>query len=120
MSRIVKVATTVVIVLATAVALSGLFLAFVGMPTTLVQEKNPFEGTGGEKTIIRYTVPHALLGTLSAVIIIGGLLTRKQLIAWIGLAFLFAYSTLFLFSVGVGLLPVAVVLLVLLVMVQHG
>ncbi len=114
MSRIVKAATAVAVVLAAAVAFYGLFLALVGMPATSVQEYNPFEGTGGEKTAIRYSTPHALLGTLAAAMIIVGLLIRKLKVAWIGLATLFAYSAVFLFSTGIGLLPVAVVLLILL------
>ncbi len=115
-----KIATAVAIVLATSVALYGLFLAIVGMPATLVQEVNPFEGTGGEKTLIRYPVYHSLFGTISAVIIISGLLTRKMQITWIGFIFLLAYSILFLFSVGAGLLPMVVILLVLLIIIQHG
>lgn len=114
MSRIVNIATAVAVVLALAVAFYGLFLALVGMPATLVQAYNPFEGTGGEKIAIRYPTPHALLGTLAATMIIVGLLMRKLKAAWIGLAVLFAYSAVFLFSTGLGLLPVAVVLLILL------
>jgi hypothetical protein len=114
MSRRVKAATALAVMLATAIALYGLFVAFVGMPATLVMEYNPIEGTGGEKTIIQYPTPHALLGTLAATMIVFGLLIRKQRIAWIGLATLFAYSAVFLFSTGLGLLPVAVILLILL------
>jgi|GEM_PF-1777756 len=90
------------------------------MPATLVQAYNPFEGTGGEKTAIRYPTPHALLGTLAAALIIVGLLIRKLKVAWIGLAALFAYSAVFLFSTGLGLLPVAVVLLILLSIIHSS
>jgi hypothetical protein len=114
MTRRVKAATAVAVMLAAAIAIYGLFVAFVGMPATLVKEYNPLEGTGGEKTTIQYPTPHALLGTLAAAMIIVGLLIRKPKAAWIGLAALFAYSAVFLFSTGLGLLPVAVVLLILL------
>jgi hypothetical protein len=113
MDRNVKVATAVAVVLASAVAFYGLFLALVGIPVTLVQEYTPFGGTAGENTI-QYTTPHALLGTLAAAIIIVGLMIRKMKVAWIGLATLFAYSTVFLFSIGILLLPIAAVLLILL------
>ncbi|NJD54400.1 MAG: hypothetical protein FIB07_16245 [Candidatus Methanoperedens sp.] len=97
-----KIATAVALVIALAVAFYGLFLALVGMPATLVKAYNPFEGTGGEKITIRYPTPHALLGTLAAAIIIVGLLMQKLKVAWIGLASLFAYSGVFLFSTGLG------------------
>lgn len=114
MGRNMKVATAVAVVLATAIAFYGLFLALVGIPVTLVQEYTPFGGTGGENNTIQYTTPHALLGTLAAAMIIVGLLIRKMKVAWIGLATLFAYSTVFFFSIGILLLPVAAVLLILL------
>lgn len=120
MSRIVKVATAVAVVLALAIAFYGLFLALVGMPATLVQAYNPYEGTGGEKIAIRYPTPHALFSTLAAAMIIVGLLIRKLKAAWIGLAALFAYSGVFFFSTGIGLLPVAVVLLILLSIIHSS
>jgi len=119
MSRIVKAATAVIIVMTTAVALYGFFLALVGMPATSVQEYNPL-GTDGEKTTIQQLSPHALLATLAAAMIIIGLLIRKLKIAWIGLAILFAYSAIFLFSTGGGLLPIAVILLILLAIIHSS
>jgi hypothetical protein len=120
MDRNVKVATAVAVVLAAAVAFYGLFLALIGISVTLVQEYTPFGGIGGENKTIQYTTPHALLGTLAAAMIIVGLLIRKMKVAWIGLTTLFAYSTVFLFSIGILLLPVAAVLLILLKIIHSS
>jgi hypothetical protein len=43
---------------------------------------------------------------------------RRNRIAWIGLAILFMWSILFLFSSGVAFLPAAGVLLILLTIIQ--
>lgn len=94
-ATIVKVATAVAILLAAAVALMGFLMVFIDTPA-----------------------PHALLGTSAAAIIISGLLMGKLRIAWYGLAFLFAYSVLFLFSVGAAFLPLDFILLILLIIIQ--
>lgn len=94
-ATIAKVATAVAVMLAAAVALIGFFIVFIDTPA-----------------------PHALLATLAATIIIAGLMTGKLRIAWYGLAFLFAYSVLFLFSAGAALLPLDFILLILLTIIQ--
>lgn len=94
-ATILKVATAVAVVLAAAVALIGIFIVFIDTPT-----------------------PHALLATSAAAIIIAGLLMGKLRIAWYGLAFLFAYSVLFLFSAGAALLRLDFILLILLIIIQ--
>jgi hypothetical protein len=119
MSRIVKASTAAAIVLAVAVAAYGLFLALVGMPVAVVQERvQGMEAPDGGVNIGYDPVPHAFIGVLAAAMILVGLLKQKLLIAWSGLVVLFAYSVLFLFSVGAGLLPVAVLLLILLIIIR--
>lgn len=116
---IVKASTAVAIVLASVVTAYGLFLALVGMPGSLVQEVQGTEAPNeGVREIQFSPTPHALVGVLAAAMLLGGLLKQKLLIAWSGLLVLFAYSMLFLFSVGAGLLPVAVLLVILLIIIQ--
>lgn len=55
---------------------------------------------------------------LAAVLLLVGLLGRKQFLAWIGLAILLLFSLLFLFSSGGILLPIAVLLLILLPLIN--
>jgi hypothetical protein len=101
------------------VAAYGLFLALVGMPGAVVQERVQGMDAPDAGVNIRYDpIPHALIGVLAAAMILVGLLKQKLLIAWSGLVVLFAYSVLFLFSVGAGLLPVAVLLLILLIIIR--
>ena len=108
---IVNATTVAAILLAAAVALDGLFLALVGEPRTVVQEG---EVTGS----VRY-FPHplAVVPLLAAAILLGGLLTRRLLVAWIGFAALFAFGALSLFGIGGPLLPVAGLLLILLTLI---
>lgn len=117
-AAIVKVATAVAILLAVAVALLGLFLAIVGTSWMLVEQFVTPEGTSTVESTARYPTQHGLFGALAAVMMIVGLLMGKLRIAWYGIAFLFAYSVLFLFSVGAALLPVDFILLILLIIIQ--
>jgi len=108
---IVNAATAAAILLAAGMAIYALFLLLVGVPGTVVRE--------GEVTrSVRY-FPHpaAVVPLLATAILLGGLLTRKLLIAWIGFAILSTFSVLFLFSIGGGLLPMTGLLLVLLTII---
>lgn len=115
---IAKSAIAMATVLTIAIVIFGVFIAFIGVPTTQVQEYNPSENTGGVETIIQQTSPHGLIATLAALLMLVGLMMQKLKIAWVGLAFLFTYSVLFLFSTGALLLPIDIVLLILLVIIQ--
>ena len=117
--QIVKVATAIAILLAVAVALYTLHLLFIGQSWTVVQETpraEGLEGSPGESS--RLPAPQAILGLLAAALLLGGLLKRKMLIAWIGLAVLSVFAVLFLFGVGGVLLPVVGLLLGLLTIIQ--
>jgi len=108
---IVNAATVAAILLAAGVALYALFVLLVGVPGIVVGEG---EVTGS----VRY-FPHpaAVVPLLATAILLGGLLTRKLLIAWIGFAILSTFSVLFLFSIGGGLLPMTGLLLILLTII---
>jgi len=103
-----------------AVALYALFLLLVGVPGTVVYEVPittvPEPGIRGSMQFS--PAPQALVAILAAGAILVGLLTRKMIIAWIGLLILFVFSILFLFGVGGGLLPVAGLLMILLAIIQ--
>ncbi len=64
--------------------------------------------------------PAGIVPLVAAALLLGGLLTRKLLIAWIGFAVLSLFSVLFLFGIGGGLLPVAGLLLICLAIVSAG
>ena len=107
------------IFLATLIALYGLFLLIIGMPEQYIYESVVLIGDIPERVHeegIRFHPDGArgLLTFLSPMVLIAGLLTRKLAIAWQGLLILFAFSGLFLFSVGATLLPIDVILLILL------
>ena len=108
---ILKGAIVVAIFLAALVALYALFLLIVGERWTVVQE--------GEATRSVQFVPDpdALVPLLAATLLLSGLVTRKLLIAWIGLVVLSTFGALFLFGVGGILLPVAGLLLILLTII---
>ncbi len=104
-------ATGVAILLAAAVTLYALFLLFVGQPWTVVQE--------GEVTRSVQYFPHpaAVVPLLASALLLVGLLKQRLLVAWIGLAVLFAFGALFLFGIGGGLLLVAGLLLIVLTII---
>jgi hypothetical protein len=111
-----KSCTAIAVVLSITVAVYGLFLAFIGMPSSVVQEAGALNGEVMQIQFLH--TPHALVGVLAATLLLIGLLRQKLLIAWCGLLVLFAYSTLFMFSIGAGLLPGAILLLILLIIIQ--
>lgn len=121
-TRIVDAATLVAILLSAAVAFYSLFLVLVGMPGTLVQEVPEGEAYQAEAWATLTFIPHpaSSLPLLAASAILVGLVTRRLVIAWIGLLALFAFSALLLFSVGAPLLPVAGLILVLLLIIQRS
>ena len=122
MAKILKQgATASAIVLSAAIALLGLYVAIIGIPTSYIMETITQEGeTITTKPVFQYHYIAGLFYALAAVMIIGGLLYGKLRIAWWGLAFLFVISVLFLFSSGAAVLPVDVVLLVLLIIIQRS
>jgi len=112
---IANVTVVVVIFLAAVVALDGLFLATVGVPGTVIREVPLTKVPEKAQESLQFSpAPQGLVAFLSAIMLIGGLLTRKLAIAWLALAVLFVFSTLFLFGVGGGFLPVAGLLLIFL------
>ena len=116
MAKILKQGATVsTILIAAVIALLGLYAAIVGFSQSAISI------TDGQKETVMFQYHYygGFFYSLAAVMIIGGILYRKLRIAWIGLAFLFIVSVLFLFSSGAAVLPVDVVLLILLIIIQR-
>lgn len=104
---IAKVATIVAIILATIVATYSLFLLIVGQPWTVAYEDN----IGKQVEYIR--APQAIVPLLSTVMILGGLVVKQRVLAWIGTVILLIFSLFFMFGVGGILLSVAGAILLL-------
>ena len=113
--RIIAIAATAGAVLLTTVAAAyALFWLLIGEQQTVVQE-------GEAVSSVRFVQhPAGIVPLVAAALLLGGLLTRKLLIAWIGFAVLSLFSVLFLFGIGGGLLPVAGLLLICLAIVSAG
>lgn len=107
-------ATVAAILPAAAVASYGLFYFFRGELRPVLKEIAEGEF---RTTFQLFPDPRGLITLIGAAMVISGLLTRKLLIAWLGLAFLLGFSALFLFSIGASLLPLAGILLILLTII---
>lgn len=117
---IMSAATAGAILLIAAVAFYALRLLIVGEAWTVVPEVSITEALKqAPRGIVRFspTTRPVVVPLLAAAMLLAGLLTRKLVIAWIGLAVLFLFSALFLFSIGAGLLPMAGLLLILLTII---
>lgn len=121
MAKILKQgATAFAIMLSAAIALIGLYVAIIDIPTSYLVQTITHEGeTITTRPVFQYHYIAGLFYALAAIMIFGGLLYWKLRIAWFGLAFLFVISVLFLFSSGAAVLPVDVVLLILLIIIQR-
>lgn len=100
-------------------AYSVVFLAR-GMPFNTVSETSGRESGQIVQEIVYHPYPAAAAPLLASLVCLLGLLIRKYVLAWFGLAVLLIFSLLFLFSSGAALLPVAGVLLVLLTILQFN
>lgn len=119
--RIINSALVVSIVLAIVVALYALFLLANGQQVIVVQEVP--EGNMppyGITTFESAPYPAAVIPLGAAIFLLGGLLTKKLWIAWIGLGVLLTFSILFLFSSGAAFLPIAGILLILIIIFQFS
>lgn len=119
---IANVATIVAILLGAVVVIFTLRLLILGQAVTIVTEI-PITVDSQEipsvASVEYVPYPAAIVPLIAVALLLSGLTMRKQLlIAWIGLAILFAFSVLFLFSSGAALLPVAGLLLILLTIIQ--
>lgn len=119
--KITMVAVGLAVLSAMVVAMYAVWLLAIGQPWTLVlevpaksQQASPVE------RVVHTPVPAAVVLLLAATLLIIGLLGRRLWLAWIGLATLTAFSALFVFGVGGGLLPVAGFLLLLLVTITFN
>lgn len=98
------------------VAAPSLFFFFAGFPGTSVSETWNRTEDGINKTTVTETVwtgafnPHLLIFVIGAAIAAWGCY-RSTPMAWIGSLFVLAYSILALFSIGILLLPGAIILL---------
>ena len=111
---LVRMSTTAAILLAAMVAVYALSLLVFGQPWILAYE-------GGENRGLQFIPALAAFVPLVAVaMLLLGLLTRKKLMTWIGLAILLIFSLLFLFGIGGILLPVSGLLFISLVVIQIG
>lgn len=109
---IAKVAIIATVVLAIIVATYSFFLLVVGQPWTVAYEDN----IGRQIEYIR--APQAIVPLLSAVMILGGLVVKQRVLAWIGTVILLIFSLLFMFGIGGILLPVAGVILLLVAIIS--
>jgi hypothetical protein len=109
---ITRVATVVIIILATMIATYSLFLLTIGQPWSVVYEDN----IGNQVEYVR--APQAIVPLLSTVMILGGLIVKQRVIAWIGTVILLLFSLLFVFGVGGIFLPVAGAMLLLIAIIS--
>lgn len=121
-SLVVKGATLIAILLAVVVALYALFLLLVGEQRTVVPAEIPISGAAQnvpQVSRVEYVpFPPAVVPLLASAMLLMGLLTRKLLVAWIGLAVLGVFAGLFLFGNGGILLPAVGLLLILLIIIS--
>jgi hypothetical protein len=117
---IVTAITALAILLAGAVALFALQLLIVGVPLTVVTEIP--EGTQELPMMNIEYAPYfpGVVPLVAMILFIGGLLTQKLWVGWLGWAMLIIFSLLFLFSSGAALLPAVGVLLVLLTIISYA
>jgi len=98
------------------VAAPCLYFFFAGFPGTSVSERWNQTETGINKTIVTETVrtgafnPFLLIFVVAASITAWGC-SRSTPVAWIGSLFVLAYSILAIFSIGMLVLPGAIILL---------
>ena len=111
---IVKISTLAAILLTALVAFYSLFLLVIGQPWTIA-----YEGVDN-RGLLFIPAPPAFVPLLAATVLLLGLLIRKKLMAWIGLAILLAFSLLFMFGIGGILLPATGLLFTLLIVIQFG
>jgi hypothetical protein len=119
-SVVTTAATALTILLASAVVLFALRLLIIGVPLTVVPAVP--EGTQELPEVVdtKYMpYPFAVVPLIAMILFIGGLLTRRLLISWIGWTILGIFSVLFLFSSGAALLPAVGVLLILLIIISY-
>lgn len=113
----------IAVLLVSIVAIYAITLLVVGETITVVQETSIEEINTTDPVPMPVSIeyvpyPPAIVLLLAAVLLLAGLLGRKQFLAWIGLAILLLFSLLFLFSSGGILLPIAVLLLILLPLIN--
>ncbi len=91
-----------------------LFFFFMGVPGTSVTVT---EYAGGNQTVVTETLwtgafnPFLLISVIGAVVAVWGCYRNKHM-AWVGSLFVFAYSILAVFSIGLLIMPGAVLLIV--------
>lgn len=102
-----RLASALVLASAALVALYALFLLVVGQPWTVLHE-------GGTRSYTQLVpAPQAIIPLLAALTILAAFISRRTALAWVGVVALLAFSALFLFGIGGGLLPLAALMLVL-------
>ncbi len=109
---ITKVATGVIIILATMVATYSLFLLVVGQPWSVAYEDNM------RQQVEYVRAPQAIVPFLSTLMILGGFVVKRRVITWLGTAILLIFSLLFVFGVGGIILPVAAAILLLIAVIS--
>jgi hypothetical protein len=117
---VVAVAVTarlLAVTLTAGVAFRSVSLLVVGQASTVVAEV-PLGAAPAPPRVVYEPYPPAVVPLGAAVLLLGGLLTGRLVVAWVGLAFLGAFALLFLFNMGAGLVPVAGLLLLLLLVVN--
>lgn len=114
----------IAILLVSVVAFYAIALLVVGAQVTGVSE-TPIEEINNADPVplamsIEYVpYPPAIVPLLAAVLMLTGLMGRKQILAWIGLGILLVFSLLFLFSSGGILLPIVGLLIILLPLINY-
>ena len=115
-ARILAILLTIVI------SVVATFLLFVQQPVEVVEEVPlGYEGVPHVEQILyeRYK-PAAIYLAASALLLLGLVIKKLMLLAWIGIVFLTIWSVLFLFSSGAAFLPAAGILIILLAVVQYS
>lgn len=120
-TRLITVITVAAVLVAIAIALSAIYLLVVGGISVRVETVpygQPMPQPMPPGTVVRRPYQPAVIPLLAAALLIIGLLTKRLSIAWVGVALLFLFSGMFMFSWGLAFLPGAVLLLVLLFVIR--
>lgn len=119
--RTVKIAKIIAILLTVAIVIFAGYWLIVGQAQVMVVPEVPaaYPGPRLASRIFYAPYPPAAMYLATAVLVLVGVIKQKWLpVAWIGLAILFVWSVLFLFSSGAAVLAVVAVLFILLTIIQ--
>jgi len=113
-SIVLFVLDVLLIFISVCIIIYGLFITFVGVPGKRIVEVTEATLEKSQEIWHFTPAPQGFIIVFSSVLLIIGLLGSREGISWLGIGILFVFSIIYLFGVGGGILPIAILLLVLL------